>query len=166
MEGYSQLSSQQSNHHVRNQRIRDYNSKYIQYENSIINKLSEPSKQHTNEMGIDVSPCEATLQDHDLQDPNFTTQSGYCVRVLVKIELRSAPGKIPFLSALEKWVQIGSRDMVDSDDKLQSGCIQSDPDDVLKVRLSKLNFNELNQRNLSTLSSRIWYSPSTLAAWS
>lgn len=102
MEGYSQLSSQQSNHHVRNQRIRDYNSKYIQYENSIINKLSEPSKQHTNEMGIDVSPCEATLQDHDLQDPNFTTQSGYCVRVLVKIEPRSAPGYMRFCVILKK----------------------------------------------------------------
>ena len=51
----------------RAQRIRDHNSKYIQYENSIINKLNEPSKQYSDEK-CDVTPCEAELQAHDLQD--------------------------------------------------------------------------------------------------
>ena len=74
----------ESDHRV--QRIRDYNTRYIQYENSIINKLSEPSNQYTDECA-DVSPVEANFQD-----PMLNTQSGYCVRVLVKIEPRSAPG--------------------------------------------------------------------------
>ena len=56
----------QSEH--RAQRIRDHNSKYIQYENSIINKLNEQqSKQYSDEK-CDVTPCEAELQAHDLQD--------------------------------------------------------------------------------------------------
>ena len=68
----------ESDHRV--QRIRDYNTRYIQYENSIINKLSEPSNQYTDECA------------DDYEDPMLNTQSGYCVRVLVKIEPRSAPG--------------------------------------------------------------------------